>query len=136
MTALNTLKLEKVDLGLPKNTKAAVLEDVLIDVSRPDFVANTFTQVKGCLAVGNGESVITAVGISHPGVVVLAEENIVSDATPLPVVWNNANPYDREGPFALVKDADGNWYITLAVTSVACTGVKTIYYRVDYTMEV
>lgn len=136
MTALNTLKTVKVDLGLPANCKAAVVEDVMIDVLGPDLVATTLTRVKGLLAIGNGESDITAVDASQPGCIVLAEETVVSDATPLPVVLTGATPVYREGPFKCVKDQDGNWYITLALISTACTNLKTIYYRVDLSMEV
>lgn len=135
MSALNTLKVEKVDLGLPKTCKAAVVEDLLIDVGAPDVVASTKTVTQGLFAIGNGENVITAINPAQAGCILIAQEIYVSDATPLPTVIVGANPNDREGPFGLVKDADGNWYITLAIDTSNCTALKSIQYRVDYTME-
>lgn len=134
MTALNTFKVEKKDLGLGA-AKKAVIEDVAIELSSPDLVATTLTAVYGGLAVGNQETIITSNTMSQPGMIVGDKNVIVCDATPLPVVYNCQSPVYREGPFPLVKDPDGNWYVTACISSVACTALKSVKARVDITVE-
>jgi hypothetical protein len=135
MTALNTFKTVKQDLGLGPNVKAVIIEDIAMELQSPDIVASTLTAVYGAVAIGNQETVLTSTVMSQPGVVIADKNVIVSDATPLPVIYNCQAPVYREGPFQCYQDPDGLWYVTLAVHSVACTAVKSVQVRLDLTVE-
>lgn len=136
MTALNTFKVSKKDLSLPANTKAAVIEDIIMEIGVPDIVASTTTVTQGALAIGNQEASMANCSIGNAGTIIKDKCVIVADATPLPVVYDSSDPLMREGPFPLIKDADGQWYVTLGITSVACTNLKEVSVRLDLTIEV
>jgi hypothetical protein len=135
-TAANTFKALKKDLNLPVGAKAAVIEDIIMEVDTPSIVASTLCQVYGAVAIGNQEATMSSCTISQAGTILKEVKTIVSDATPLPVIYDSVDPLDREGPFPLVKDPDGAWYVTLGVQGVANAGVKGVHARLDMTVEV
>jgi hypothetical protein len=133
-TVLNTEAREAVLIPGSENAKAVVLEDLILDSQVPDFVATSKTAVRGSFRIGNQQD-IAGTGLEKKGTVLTVDEQVVCDATPLPVVWKSDSPIMREGPFPCVRDTDGKWYFTVVVNSLACTGLKSLYYRADFTVE-
>lgn len=132
-TAVNTLKYEQILVPGSQNAKAVVIEDIELDVQEPDMVAST--QTASMAMVVAGKKAPTSLLLSTEGAVHLVRDMMVCDATPLPTVYEGANPKDREGPFPVSKEQDGSFYVTVAIQTAACTALKNCYYRIDFTVE-
>jgi hypothetical protein len=133
-TVLNTAKWLKVVLPGTEGALKVILEDLIIDVSAPSIVASTRTTAYGTLYLGDQEAAAPGPGLESNGAVATVWEEYVSDATPLPVVHAGATPIMREGPFDIGRSPDGSYYITIYVTSAACTAMMSLTGRVDYTI--
>jgi hypothetical protein len=133
-TVLNTAKVQKFLLPNTAGAKQVILEDVIIDVTVPDLVATTLTKAYGSIMLGDQENITPGPGLDNVGTILTVAEEVVSDATPLPVVHASDGPAQREGPFEVPKAQDGDFYVTLYINSVACTAMKSVTGRVDYTI--
>lgn len=115
--------------------KVVVLRSYRLDVAEPTTVANTLTQVKGGMYVGNQESRSSIGGIGSAGCIDHVTETKLSGAS-IPSFMSSDGPARQSGIAVIVPpSSDGKFYLTLEVIGVACTSAKAVNVSAEFLAE-